>query len=70
MVMYNHLRLALLHFDEASLDRVVRQMLVFPGVEKSLALAMTDGTWQARQELLARRKRSFEWFRRRFEIPF
>lgn len=70
LIMYNHLRLALLHFDEASLDKVVGQMLAFPGVEKSLALAMTDGTWQARQELFARRNRSFEWFRQRFEISF
>jgi polypeptide N-acetylgalactosaminyltransferase len=70
LVMYNHLRMALLHFDETTLDKVVRQMLGFPEVEKSLALAMTDGTWQRRQELLARRTRSFDWFRQRFGIAF
>ena len=70
LIMYNHLRLALLHFDETTLDKIVGQMLAFPEVEKSLAMAMTDGTWQRRQELLARRKRSFEWFRRRFGMTF
>jgi glycosyltransferase involved in cell wall biosynthesis len=70
LIMYNHLRLALLHFDEATIDKVVGHMLPFPGVETSLSLAMTDGTWQARQEMLGRRKRSFEWFRQRFQIAF
>lgn len=68
LIIYNHLRLALLHFDESSLEKAVRQVLAFPGVERSLVLALTDGTWQRRQELLARRKRSFAWFCQQFGI--
>jgi hypothetical protein len=45
-------------------------MLGFPEVEKSLTLALTDGTWQRRQDLFARRTHGFEWFRQRFSIAF
>ena len=70
LIMYNHLRMALLHFDESTIDKVVQQMLGFPEVEKSLTLALTDGTWKQRQQLFSRRKHTFDWFHHRFGITF
>jgi GT2 family glycosyltransferase len=68
-VLYNTLRMALLHFDEVRLQRVIRAMLPYKEIEQVLARAMVDGTWTCRQQLLATRARDVDWLFRRFNIP-
>lgn len=66
---YNRLRMALLHFDESRLARVIRAMLPLQGIEQVLARAMMDGCWQARAACQQQQRRDVGWLFRRFDIP-
>lgn len=67
-ILYNHLRLALLHLEVAPLLRVIQHMLAFQGIEWGLTQAFTDDTPLRRQEFLVRRKRDFNWFCHQFQM--
>lgn len=68
LIMYNHLRMAMLHFDELSLQKVIAQMRSYRDMEKTLVMALTGSTWKCRKDFFARRQRSFEWFCQHFDI--
>ena len=70
LILYNHLRMALLHFDEARLERIVKRIMRVEGAEKALAKALTDGVWAEREELRQSRQHDLDWFFDRFEIGF
>ena len=69
-VLYNKLRLAVVHFDEPRLQRVIRTLLPYQGSEKILARALVDGSWERRCQLQQMRKRDVSWLFRQFHIPF
>ena len=66
--LYNKLRLALSHFDEARLSRALRPMMAHPDFHRSLARAFLDDTLAHRACLLTRRQRDMDWFCRHFTI--
>ncbi|MBI5960841.1 MAG: glycosyltransferase [Chloroflexi bacterium] len=68
-VLYNKLRMAIVHFDEARLQRVIRALLPYQGIEQVLARAMVDGTWVCRERMLRERVRDIDWLFGRFNIP-
>lgn len=68
-ILYNHLRLTLMHFDEAYLARAIRVMLAWPGIERVLARAFSDDTPARRQTLFSQRQRNFDWFCQQFHVP-
>jgi GT2 family glycosyltransferase len=70
MILYNHLRLALLHFDEARLEQVLARLIRFQGAEACIAKAFADGVVAERAALWARRARDIDWFFARFGIGF
>lgn len=70
MILYNHLRLALLHFDEARLEKVVAQILRWDTAAGAIAHALTGGVAAQRAALHAARVHDTEWFFRRFGIGF
>lgn len=70
LILYNHLRLALLHFDEARLARVLAGLIRCEGAEHSLAKAYANGVVAEREALWARRKRDVDWLFSRFGIGF
>ncbi|ARE41817.1 glycosyl transferase, group 2 family [Rhodovulum sp. P5] len=70
LILYNHLRLAMLHFDEARLERILARIIRCPGAEKCLARALTDGLWSKREEMQRARVRDLDWFLTRFGIGF
>lgn len=67
-ILYNHLRMALLHFDRPRLERVIAGMVGMAGVEASLARAYTDDTLLRRARYLATRTHDMDWFCARFGI--
>jgi GT2 family glycosyltransferase len=67
-ILYNHLRMALLHFDRARLARVIARMVGIAGVESSLARAYTDDTLLRRHHYLATRSHDMDWFCAQFGI--
>ena len=69
-IVYNHLRMALLHFDEARLAGVIRRVIGIAGAEHSLAKAYANGTLADRTDMLARHTRDLDWLFSRFEIGF
>ena len=70
MILYNHLRLAVLHFDEARLERVVARIIAFDGAERVFTRALTDGLWADRDGLLRKRRYDIDWLIQRFGIGF
>jgi glycosyltransferase involved in cell wall biosynthesis len=69
-IVYNHLRLALLHFDEGRLASVIRYVFGIAGAERSLAKAYANGTLADRSAMLARHRRDLDWLFGRFGIGF
>jgi GT2 family glycosyltransferase len=65
-ILYNRLRLALLHFEGDQLQRVLQPILGFTGIAQSLVQALTDDTMKRRHELFAARKHDTTWFCNRF----
>lgn len=70
LILYNHLRLALLHFDEARLEQVVARLQAFPASAGAIARAFTDGTLSDRDRMWSRRVRDVDWVFQRFQIGF
>jgi hypothetical protein len=70
LILYNHLRLALLHFDEARLEKVVAHILRWDIAAGALVLALTGGVAAERAALQAARVRDADWFFHRFRIGF
>lgn len=70
LILYNHLRLALLHFDERRLEQVIARMQVFPDSAGAIAKAFSDGTLADRDRMLGRRARDVDWLFQRFAIGF
>lgn len=68
LIVYNHLRMALLHFDEAHLAPVLARVMRFKGAERPLAMAFANGVAQERSALAAARRHDIGWFCDRFEI--
>lgn len=60
--LYNKLRLALSHFDEARLARALRPLMAYPDFSCSLARAFLDDTLSHRACLFARRQHNMDWF--------
>ncbi|GAB4160027.1 MAG: hypothetical protein Fur0021_31510 [Candidatus Promineifilaceae bacterium] len=60
--LYNKLRLALSHFDEARLALALRSLMAYPDFSRSLARAFLDDTLSHRACLFARRQRDMDWF--------
>lgn len=69
-VLYNHLRMALLHFDERRLAVVLANMSRFEGAAVAMAKAFANGVVAEREMLFARRQHDVEWFFDRFGIEF
>jgi GT2 family glycosyltransferase len=65
-ILYNRLRLALLHFAGDQLVRVLQALLGYSGVAQSLVQALTDDTMARRHELFAGRQHDMTWFCNRF----
>ena len=70
MILYNHLRLAMLHFDEARLERILARIIRCAGAERCLARALTDGLWSQREAMQRARVRDIDWLFDRFHIGF
>jgi len=70
LILYNHLRMALLHFDETRLQRIVARIMRFPTADACLTRALTDGTWTKRNVLAETRVHDINWFFDRFDIGF
>lgn len=70
LILHNHLRLALLHFDERRLEKVMAEMMRWGAAAAALALAFTSGVAAERARLAALRVRDTDWFFRRFAIGF
>lgn len=68
-VLYNKLRMAVVHFDAGRLQKVIRYLQQFRGADQILARVMTDATWSFRQQMLATRQRDVDWLFTRFQIP-
>jgi GT2 family glycosyltransferase len=68
-VLYNKLRMAVVHFDAGRLQKVIRYLQQFQGADQILARVMTDATWSVRQQMLAARQRDVDWLFNRFQIP-
>lgn len=61
-VLYNKLRLLLVHFDRERLARALRPMMAYADFPHSLACAFLDDTLSRRASLLAHRQRDMDWF--------
>ncbi len=70
LILYNHLRLALLHFDERRLVQVIARLQAYPEAAGAIAKAFTDGTLNDRSKMQARRHRDVDWLFHRFGIGF
>ncbi|MCX7288999.1 MAG: glycosyltransferase [Rhodobacterales bacterium] len=70
LILYNHLRLALLHFDEGRLEQVIARLQAFPGSAGAISKAFTDSTLADRDRMHARRARDVGWLFQRFGIGF
>lgn len=70
LVLYNHLRLALLHFDEPRLAKVLATFVQRPGSAEPLAKAYANGVVAERADLFARRTHDLDWLFTRFGIGF
>jgi GT2 family glycosyltransferase len=70
LILYNHLRLALLHFDETRLEKVVTQIAHWDVAASAIVLALTGDAAAERAALQAARVRDADWFFRTFGIGF
>ena len=70
LIVYNQLRMAVLHFDERRLAAVLQRMVPYDGVERALAMAFANGIVHERDELLAARTHDVDWLFDRFGIEF
>lgn len=70
LVLYNHLRMALLHFDEARLAQVLQHFVRHPNSAEPLAKAYANGVVAERHALMARRRHDLDWLFDRFGIGF
>ncbi len=70
LILYNHLRMALLHFDVGRLQMVLGRMIRCGGAEKPLAKAYANGVLAEREELISARAHDTDWFFDRFAIGF
>jgi GT2 family glycosyltransferase len=70
LIVYNHLRLALLHFDEIRLSQVLARLIHIQGAERCLAKAYANGVVAEREALWAARTRDLDWLFHRFGIGF
>ncbi len=70
LILYNHLRMALLHFDETRLQKVLGRLIRCGGIEKALAKAYVNGVVAEREELKSVREYDIDWFFDRFAIGF
>lgn len=70
LVLYNHVRMAVLHFDEARLEKALATVIRTRGAARGLALALTDGMWAEREALRKKRVRDVDWLFQRFGIDF
>ncbi len=61
-VLYNRLRLMLLHFDADRLERGLAHLLPYQELSWGLARAYADGTTRCREANFARRHRDMDWF--------
>jgi glycosyltransferase involved in cell wall biosynthesis len=68
LVLYNRLRLVLLHFDGDRLGRVLEPMLRMTGMAQGLSMAFDGDLPEVRRELFARRVHDMDWFCERFGI--
>ena len=69
-ILYNHLRMALLHFDEARLTAVLARLIRIGGAERCLAKAYANGVAAERAALFEARARDVDWLFARFGIGF
>ena len=67
-VVYNKLRMSVLHFDGALLERVLERQLTYPQAPTALARLFSDGTLERGRVLRGRRVRDMDWFCERFGI--
>jgi glycosyltransferase involved in cell wall biosynthesis len=67
VVTHNLLRVALLHFSEARLARVVSELHKTADFSQALALAVGTDVWQQRSDLARRRVHDDDWFFDRFK---
>lgn len=70
LVHYNHLRLALLHFDEPRLAKVLDHFVQARGRGAPLAKAFANGVAAERAALFATRTHDVDWLFQRFQIGF
>lgn len=70
LILYNLLRLALLHFDETRLGKVLARIIQHEGAEKPLAMAYANGVVGEREAWAKRRVHDTGWFFERFGIGF
>lgn len=69
-IIHNHVRLALLHFDERRIEQVIARVFALQGAERALMRALTGGIAAERTALDRRRKRDLGWLFHRFGIGF
>ena len=67
-VVYNKLRVVLLHCDGPRLARVLQPMLAYAGIERSLARIFDGDTLDDRRRLFAQRVHDMDWFCARFGL--
>jgi glycosyltransferase involved in cell wall biosynthesis len=67
-IIFNRLRMAILHFDERQLEKALARMRFYPGSERSLARAFAGDTIQRRDELHAARTYDTGWLFEQFRI--
>jgi glycosyltransferase involved in cell wall biosynthesis len=67
VVTHNLLRVALLHFSEARLARVLSELHKTTDFSQALALAVDTDVWERRSDLARRRVRDDDWFFDRFK---
>jgi glycosyltransferase involved in cell wall biosynthesis len=68
-VIYNRLRLALLHFSLERAVRVMDRLKGFPDFARSVALLLESDVMALRKELARRRERDDDWYMAEFGCP-
>jgi GT2 family glycosyltransferase len=67
-ILSNTLRLGIMHFDEARLERLVRHHARRPAFGGAWTRLLAGDAWQRRAELAAARQRDFPWFVRHLKV--
>ncbi len=65
-VLHNLLRVAVVHFSPARLERVIDCLSRRPGLPSALSRLFESDVWQRREHVRAARQHDDEWFFRRF----